>query len=455
MTVKKLEVVMKKIVLLFLALLVLPTFAQKKLTLDKAISIALQRNSSLIKTRNNMINAKEQVKTSIGSLLPNLSASAGWSWNRISDNGGKQLNFFGSYTNIPPSKVDSRNYRLSAGGGVVLFDGLANYANIKKSKLNLTAARFALEKQKQDVVLKTTELYYAVLGAKELLRVRKEDVDYNKKQLETIELKNKLGSVNIADVYAQRVQLGNAQLALIQAKNNYEKAKSTLLNYLALDVLADYDFVDPYPGEVKNANNFLKGFKDVSTMVKEALSNRPDFKSQELVYQSRLTGITIAKGRIFPKLTGNYSFSTSATTPNDLFNRRVYNIGLSLNFPIFSNFNTEMQIEMAKVNAMNAREDLEILKRQIKIEIKQGYLDLLAAKKQLEVSIENVKAAGENRKINRQRYDLGSATILDVLQSDKNYIQAVQNKIVAEYEFYRLHDALLNSLGKLNIKNYE
>ncbi len=445
---------MKKIFLVLL-LISLPVFAQKELTLNKAIGIALHRNSSLIKSENNLITAKEQLKSAFGNLLPNLSASGSWGWNRISDDGGKQLNFFGSYTNIPPSKVDSRNYRLSAGGGWVLFDGLANFANVKEKKLNLNAARLAITKQKQDIILKTTELYYAVLSAKELLRVRKEDVDYNKKQLESIQLQNKIGGVSLADVYTQKVHLGNAQLAYIQAANNFEKAKSNLLNYLALDVLEDYSFVDPHPGEVKNTDEYLKDFRNISSMVNEALNNRPDFLSQKLVLKSRKVGITAAKGGLFPRLTGNYSFSTSATTPNDLFNRRVYNVGLSLNFPIFSNYNTELQIEMAKIGALNAREDLEILKRQIKMEIKQGYLDLLAAKKQLEVSIENVKSAEENRKINKQRYDLGSATILDLLQADKNYTQALQNKIAAKYEFYRLHEALLNSLGKLNIKKYE
>ena len=126
-----------------------------------------------------------------------------------------------------------------------------------------------------------------------------------------------------------------------------------------------------------------------------------------------------------------------------------------MNLPIFSNFNTERQIEMAKINALNAQEDLEILKRQIKTEIKQGYLDLIAAKKQLEVSIENVKSAQENRKINRERYALGSATILDLLQADKTLQQAIQNKISAEFEFYRLKENLLNVLGKLDVRKYE
>ena len=95
------------------------------------------------------------------------------------------------------------------------------------------------------------------------------------------------------------------------------------------------------------------------------------------------------------------------------------------------------------------------MERQIKIDIKQGYLDLVAAKKRLDVSTANVKAAEENRKINQERYNLGSGTILDVLQSDKDYTQALSDNINALYEYYKLRDKLLNSLGRVNPNVYE
>jgi outer membrane protein len=190
-------------------------------------------------------------------------------------------------------------------------------------------------------------------------------------------------------------------------------------------------------------------------MVDEALKNRDDYKSQQMIYRSREEDITIAKAGFMPQLSGNYSFITSATSSSELFNRRIYNIGLSLNIPIFSNFRTETQLQIAKISVKNAEEDLHALKRQIKIEIKQGYLDLIAAKKQLEVSLQNVKASIENRKISSERYKLGAGKILDVLQADRDYAQSIRDKIAAEYEFYRLKDNLMNALGKLEYKSYE
>jgi outer membrane protein len=104
---------------------------------------------------------------------------------------------------------------------------------------------------------------------------------------------------------------------------------------------------------------------------------------------------------------------------------------------------------------MNVKEDVQELERQIKIEVKQTYLDLTAAKKSLDVAIKNVTAAQENQKINQERYNLGSATILEVLQANRDNIDAQRNQINASFEFYRQYYKLNNALGRLEFSKYE
>jgi len=210
---------MKYYFLVLLLIIALPIYAQKQLTLEESIKIAMQNNTTLIKSTNNLAATKKQVKNAYGYLLPNFGLSGSWSWNRISDDGGKQLNFLGTLQDVPPSQIDTRNWSVSAGGNVVLFDGLANLANINQAENSFESSQLLLEKLKQDVVLQTSELFYNVLNAKSLVSVREENVKYNQKLLETIQERNKLGSVAIADVYSQQVQLGNAELLLIQAQN--------------------------------------------------------------------------------------------------------------------------------------------------------------------------------------------------------------------------------------------
>lgn len=448
---------MKKLFpLLLLLILSGSIFAQETLTLKEAISVALNRNTSLIKSKNNLTTNKKAVKSAYGDLLPDLGVNSSFSWSRNVDEGGKQVDFFGRETVIPPSESDTRNWNLRAGGNVTLFNGLANYANISASKNELKAAQYDISKLKKDIVYQTTEYYYAVLEAKELLDVRRENVKYNEKFLESVNTRYDVGSVPIADVYAQQVALGNAELALIQAENNYEQAKSTFLNYLALDVLKDYELKDPFDEDIRqNTDEYMQDFGELEDLVREALKNREDYKAQEYYVESTMNGITIAQSGFYPTITGDYGISTRAVKPNEFFDSETYSLGLSLNLPIFSNWNTEEQLQSAEVRVKNAKEDLRALERQIKIEVKQGYLDLTAAKKRLDVAVKNVKSAEENRKVNSERYKLGSANILDVLQADKDYTQALNDMISAEFQFYSLKDKLLNTIGKLNTQDYK
>lgn len=447
---------MKKFLIFTLLLISSSFYAQEVLTLEEAIQTALNRNVNLTKSENSIAGYKSSVKSAYGNFLPNLNTSGSFDWQRTSDDGGgTQIDFFGNETIIEASTRDTRNYSVYAGGSWTLFNGLANFANLSQSKKDLEAARYNLDRLKREIVYQTTEYYYNVLFSKELLDVRKDNVAYNQKFLETIQERNRLGSVAIADVYTQQVATGRAELLLVQAENSLEQAKSVLLNYLALDVLEDYEFVQPEDSEDVTEGEFLQEFKSIREMVNFALDNRLDFKGQKLNVEAADAGITIASGNLYPSLSGDYSFYTSAVKSEDLFNRRVYGLGLSLNFPIFSNWNTEEQVQYAKVSWKNAQEDLSALERQIKIEVKQGYLDLVAGKKQLEVSRNNVTAAEENRRVNNERYNLGSGTILDVLQSDKDYTQALSDRLDALYNYYILKDRLKSFLGILEYKSYQ
>ena len=448
---------MKRMWVFILSLfLTVSVFAQEKLTLDEAISIALQRNPNLIKGKNFLTYDKANVKNAYGNLLPSLGVNGSWGWSRVVDEGGDQLSFLGQSIKTEATETESRNYSLSAGGSVVLFDGLANYARISQAENDYESSEYDLNKLRQDIVYTTTFYYYGVISTGELVKVREDNVKFNEKLLETIKERNKLGSIPIADVYTQQVSVGNAQLLLIQTQNAYVTAKNNLLNYLALDIFEEYELVDPY-GQSENTDDeeFLENHSNLESLVEEALNNRFDYQSELLSVQAADKGKTIAFSGMLPRLSGNYGYSTSGTKPSALFNRDNYSVGLTLSLPIFSNWSTESSMQLAEVTYNNSLEDLAALERTIKIEVKESYLNLVASKKQLEVTKSNMVAAKENRRVNNERYNLGSGTILDVFQSDKNYTQALTDNISARFEYSQNRDRLMNALGKLDFEKYQ
>lgn len=418
---------------------------QEKITLRNAITTALNQNTSVIKSTNSLETSVASLKSAYGNLLPTLNLSGGWNWQRTSSSGSTVLDFFGNPQNLGASETDSRNYNMSLGGNITLFDGLANISTINQRKNDLQSARYDLEKLRSDVILQTVNLFISIINNEKILKFQTEDVKYNEDLLTKVKEMFDLRMKANVDLYAQEYQTSNSRLSYLQAKSNYEKSKITFLNYLSKDILKDYTFeMDSsyLPESAKNIDN-------IEVLIQTALGNRDDYLSAQLKLESSEYQLTIARGGLFPSLSGNYNFSTSATQPSDLFSRKVYSFGLSLSFPIFSRWSTELAMQTASVLNKNSNEDLNALERQIKSDLKNAVLDLETAKLQLEATRAGLKSAKETWEIKRDSYTLGSATFIDQQQSYRDYIQAANNNIASESNYIYRQFGLLSALGLL------
>lgn len=439
---------MKKTFYLFLVILCGYSFSkaypQQALTLNDAITASLN-NTNIVKSTNSISTFQADVKSAYGNLLPDLNIGGGFNWQRVSDNGGtKQIDYFGNLTTIGPSQTDSRNWSVSAGGNVTLFDGLSNIASISRRKADLESAKMSLEKLKQDVVLQTVSLYIQIISYQKLLKFQQEDLDYNQGLLDRVNQMFSLKIVPVSDVYSQEAQQANSQVAYLQAKNNLEKAKINLLTYLSMDLSKNYRF----DSTASAINDSVLINSSIENLYEYALANRKDYQSQKYQQESSENQLTIARGGLFPRLSANYGFSSNAVDPSNLFNRKVYSLGLNLNIPIFSNWNTESAIEAAKVQVENNSEDLKNLTLNIESQVRSADLDLQTARQQVDASDAALKASRESWQIKKETYSLGSNTFLDLQLAYNNYLQAQYNKINNDYKYLVAQYTLLNSIGK-------
>lgn len=443
-------------VLVLFCLLTINAYPQNKLTLDEAIKIALQKNTFLQQSENNVTSLESNVTAAYGNFLPSLGAFGSWGWDR-NEQAGSVRYFGGVPFNIPPSTTENRSYNAGLSSDVTLFDGLSNFSTLSQSKNDLQSAEYSLEFLKQQVVINTIVNYYNLMTQMELLKVREENVVQQKKNLETIEERNRLGAVTLADVYQQQVQLGNAELQVIRQNLEVEKAKNNLLIYLGLDVSSDYAFESGISGRERDilSTDIEKDYSDFQTRVNDALNNRKDYQSKILELESSLDGVTIARSGHFPRLSGNLGFTTFANRFDDLFDSKTYSVGLSLNIPIFSGFSVNNRVQFAEVQAMNKELELTEMERTIKQEINEAYLNLVAAKKSLTVSEKNVKAAEENLKIEQERYNLGSGKLLDVLIANTSYISALTDFVNSQYAYIIVSDQIKYFIGTLDYTVFE
>ena len=440
----------KTIYLLLFVVMTQAVFSQKTLSVDEAVRIALQRNVTLMKTGENLKSTQTGVQTAYGALLPSVNGQVAWTWN-------KSTTIAGLYgPNSPSFQLDTRTYTAGVASNWTLFDGLANFANLSKNEKTFESAKFQFSKLKQDVVFQTLSSFYDVLDAQKLLAVKEEDLKWNQKNFEIISERNKLGAVTLADVYSQQVKTGNAELELIKAKNSYQTLKSAFQYYLGLDVLEEYSLQDPAPLDMTKADVGLQTENEqITNSINEALKSRDDYLSAKLSLQSAQESITIAKAGYLPSVTNQVSIGSQVDDVKNLFKTTNYSVGLSLNIPIFSGWSTSSQIQMAQVDTKVKEIELEDLSKQIKRDIQRNFLDLQSAYKAIDVSTQNVKAAEENRRIQQEKYSLGSTTLLDVLIANSDYTTAVTNLINSQYAYRKLKDEARYLLGKLDYKNFE
>ncbi|HEX9251801.1 MAG TPA: TolC family protein [Ignavibacteriaceae bacterium] len=420
------------------------SYSQKLLTLDDAVTIALNQNTNLVKSTNSLATFQAGVKNAYGNLIPTLSLGGNFGWQRVTNSERTtQLDSLGNQITTGPTQYDSRFWSVSAGGSVTLFNGLSNLAQISKSKSDFESAKLTLEKLKQDIVLQAITLYTQIISYQKLLNFQEENLKYNEGLLAQIKEKFDLKMVPISDVYSQEAQTANSKVFYLQAKNNLEIAKINLLNYLSIDVSQNYQF-DSTAANIKDST-LIKS--NIDSLYQYALNNRKDYQSMLFELESSQHQLTIARSGLFPNLSANYGFGSSFNDPANIFNQKVYSLGLSLNIPIFSNWSTENAIQSADVQIQNSNEDLKVLELSIKSQVKTANLNLETTKQQLDASETALTASRESWKIETETYNLGAATYLDLQLSYNNYLQAQYNKISNEFSYIISQYTLLNALG--------
>jgi len=435
----------------FISASILP---QEILTLEKAVNIALHKNSTLLKSENQIESFESGVQAAYGNFLPTLGANARWNWSK-KDQQGQYVD--PNTGQVVDGSQQLRSYNAGVGSDWTLFDGLSNLATLSMSKNDLESAQFTLERIKQDIVFQTMTYYYQIVYNSQLLNVKKDDLKWNEKNLETIRERNRLGAATLADVYQQEVAKGNAELELIRTENQLETDKKDLLFYLGIDVLEEYTFTDTLTSmdsEILNSD-LLADYQDLSELVTNALNQRDDYQSAMLNYESSKEGVTIAQSGHWPSLIADGRYSWFGSQISEINENRELQFGLSLNIPIFQGWSVSDRVQIAEVQSKNSEIELSDLERQIKKEIKTNFLDLQAAQKGLVVSEKNISAARENLNIEAEKYSLGSGKLLDVLIANSRYTQALSDLLNTQFAYIVFSQQLKYNLGILDYKYYE
>lgn len=353
--------------------------------------------------------------------IPTLSFSGGASKN----NGDR----FDTQGNLVPFTGAAWSYSSGLRMGVDLFDGGQRLFRLRGAKANVNASEANETLQQFNVALNVKQQYYAVLAARESESAAKAQFDQANEQLKTATARVAAGAATKSDSLRAVILVGNAQLALITARNNLNNANASLTRLVATPFV-----VTATPSDSSEAI----GLGADSTVIANLALRGPGVQQSEAAYSAAKANVRSALTPYLP--TVSMSFNRGGNGLDSRFgwgdDRYAYSQTMSFNlsFPFFNQGNREEQVVRSRVAEDNAEAQLRDTRLLAQQQLTQYLSAFRSAEQRVQIQLASVEAAEEDLRVQQRRYSLGASTFLDVLNSQVTLNQARAALIQARFD---------------------
>ena len=475
-----------KYLFLWLGLLSFPIFGQSdstavdfRFTLSECIDYAIKNNLTVRQSSWDVVQSEVALKQSKADLLPSVNAGTNLSYNV-----GRTINeFTNEYIEAP---VQQQNMNLV--GQVTLFEGLRRLKTIRRNQSDVLVNELGLEATKNDITLEVVGAYTQILLSQELLETANFQQLTTEGQLNRTRRLVEAGSLPKADALQQEALLAQNETSVVDAENNLALAQLRLKQLLQIPAEQSLTIVDPEV-DAPEADRLPASAEGVY----EAAAGRlPAIRGADQQITSAEYGIAVAQAGYYPSITlaGGLSslysdaapafiprsgaatvtervpigfletpvplgdlaagtqlpvFRETQITPpeeiveNTYFNQLDFNlrrfVQLSLNIPIFNNWqvrsnvaNAKIGLEQAQINALNQRNI-------VRQNIEQAYLDARAAAKSFAATRRQVAALQEAFKNTEVRYQAGAIDAVDYNQARNDLNGAESDLVRTKYNY--------------------
>jgi len=437
---------MKKFISLSLVFSV-ALFAES-LKLDDLVKEAIL-NSPDIKISEALYNSSVQkTKQADANYLPqiNLSAEAGrqgvdYKNQKINVGSSSQPLEFGKIeTNILIGTVSAKQLIYDFGKTTGNMDSFANIQKANKSSMQQTIS---------DKVYSVKEAYYNLLTQYALIKVNKENVKLNEKQLYRSERYFTAGIRTKVDITDAKVNLIKAQLSLNNSEYDTKLALVQLNNVIGHN--SDNEKLDIYIEELdlENAYNSLPRLSQKEVYYKkEAFKNRADLTQYKQLLESTKSQYKQITGDYYPSVYANGQYTMQDVDDDAFVPEEQWKATVSVEWNLFSGNKTQAQEEDIRISILKAKADLDNTKLQIQKKVSNAFISVNKELDSTKLS-QSLSFSSKEKFIQVQkRYEHGLADFVELQEARQTYINSRADLAQSYYQYYTAIARLDNAIGK-------
>ncbi len=265
-------------------------------TLEDCINYAIDNNITVKRQELSAEITEENYNQSKINLLPNLNIRGEHYYNA-----GKAINYE-TYQYVNENFQGGSVYLSSE---VNLFNGLQNFNNIKKSKLDLMVQLENVEKAKNDITLNITTAYLQILLNKELVDNAKEQLEVTLEQVDKTKKLVDIGNAAKGDLLQIQAQAAIERADLTNKKNDLRIAYLDLTQLLNLESTEGFEIEFPEIPDITSEENY-----NVVEVYDNALEILPEIEGARLQVESSKKNLAISKGQSSPTLSAGYQYGS-------------------------------------------------------------------------------------------------------------------------------------------------
>ncbi|MBX3145397.1 MAG: TolC family protein [Gemmatimonadales bacterium] len=405
------------------------------LTLTEAVERAQRAQPQVVQAENAVRSADARLRAARGAYLPNLTltSSAGQFYTE-----GQRID--PSTGQLTPSNSTNISLNGNVQSNIELFDGFRRGAESRSARASREAASENLENARFSQELITTNQFFDVLAALQLVRVREASVRRADEQLKVSIARLRAGAAIRSDSLRSLVNLGTAQIQLLTAQSQLASGEANLGRLVGNE--------GPVSAVDDSAFYVTHEALDTVALRTEALNRSPQVTAAEASYRAALATVDVARAGYWPTVNLGGSASLNGSQQNDYRFNQQRQATLSLNWQVFNRFTREQNIANQRAAADNAEATAAEARRLVLANLTARLAELEAARTRTTITGTSLAAATEDLRVQQERYRLGVATIVDVLTSQEALTQAEVDVVNARFDYLRARAQIQALIGR-------